>query len=493
MTAIPPATRSLVDSIRRLDRTMSYSLRFELKGLTSELKNTFSPLQNLSKAFGASEGLQKKALSINSNLLKVTTTNSESLKKMRGDFFDNAEDLLKNFSEGIRENSDGLNDLLVRMRLTGQDQAVARQMAKSMLELTGKDITAVDRLSKNTIKLSNDYVISSENLIHAIDSLKSVMDTPSVFGLSDELAGVSMELRAMAKGLGEEDLTKTLGLIFDDSLESIPFKINAGINDAFKILADQSKSDSQRAIATREIISKAANFIEKNLKVQQGDYKVNLTKFQFDRWASADRLTALLRSNKLLEKSNDLTDQMRAGIEEYGNTAENITAETLNFYKTTTANFYPMVIDYLGGLTRSLAGAGIGGSVGALGTIFGLGRFLGPIGAIAGTAIGAFLPQILNKLNGTENTNIFREQLEESKKTRKATQSVDSKTKDQNESKQEVSQSSQYLQTAAQSLSDIVSMMNNSQYNNQIRILERQVSELEKMNKALRTSNNKGF
>lgn len=493
---LPRIIVKLNQSVEILNKSIREQLSADIGNLSQELKNNYSPILNLRKAFGSSEGIQKKALSINSNLLKVTTVNAESLKKMNGSFFDNAEDLLKNFSEGIRENSDGLNDLLVRMRLTGQDQAVAREMARSMLELTGKDIVAVDRLSKNTVKLSNDYVISSESLIDAINSLKSSMDIPSVFGLADDMAGVAMELSARMKGLGKEDLQKTLGFIFDSSLDSIPAKIALGLGDPFEILS-QNISDSQKADQIIERLNAGVDAANKTLKVQEGAYRVNLTQYQFGRYMQADQLTAMIRTNDLLKSSNDLTDKMRGDSNDYTKTIENVNKEALNFYAKS-SEWYPAIIKLLENTSQGIAGGAAGG---ALGSLVGLGagmrgvggalrlasRFLGPIGI----AVGTILPLVLPKLLGSDDEK--DKQLKEAEKARKAVESIDKKTRDQSASKEEASSTNQYLRTAAQSLNDIVSRMNNSQYNNQLKVLEKQVSMLEKINKELKTSNNKGF
>lgn len=485
----------LLSAINRLNRNFETGLRREFSTLSFELKNTYSVLANIRKSFGGAEGIQKKALAINSNLLKTLTTNADNLKKLRGSFFDNAEDLLKNFSEGIRDNSDGLNSLMVRMRLTGQSTDLLRGVSKSLLEMTGGNIDVVDRLMKSNVRIARDNVVSNESLIDAVKSLKDSMDIPSLYGYTEDMADLTQELSGRLKGLGAEDLQKTLGLLFDSSMESMTTKMILGIDDTFQLF-EKSLTTSQRADEVVKLLSNANKTLNNNFKIQKGQFAVNMTNSMLNSIGNAQQLTALSRVSNLLERQDSTTESMRAAQDEYYMTSENLTKESLNFYEQTTGTFYPKMISILEKIGPSLAGLGaatagvglarMGTKMAGIGSIM---RVLGPVGLIAGVA----LPAIMNFMDSEKkNKEIFRAGLDEEKKTREAVQSIDKKTLDQNK-KEDTNSSAWYFQTASRALMELATSVKNNTRKDELEELRRTNKNLQDMIKVMKSNNAKGF
>ena len=181
---------------------------------------------------------------------------------------------------------------------------------------------------------------------------------------------------------------------------------------------------------------------------------------------------------------------MRGSSDDFAKTAATAAAEATNFYKVTTADFYPDVLRYLESLTKGLAGGAAGALVGGVaGRIGGAlmgganGARFGPWGAAIGTIIGAVIPSLLDS---DEDKNRFRKELDEATKTRKAVEEINERAKKPDEEVDRFS-SAQYFKDSTNAISNIISSLRNSKSNQELEVLKSQNEELKKLNMSLRS------
>jgi hypothetical protein len=402
------ATGKLTDSIESLVEQFQRANKFSFLQLNKELLRNSAVVSNLSIAFSSADKLQVKALAVNSNLQKVLLANKETLGKLRGDFFENAEELLLNFSEGIRENSDEVTALMNRMKLTGQSTELLRQVTKALVVTNRDGIVSAGRLARTTDKLSKDFLISSEKILQSVLKNSQLLDIPSLTGGSVEIAEsiAALTSEITARGGSDAMVSQVANLLFSTDANSFQSRLVLGISDSFERVNKQG-ADIQKEI--RVLLEKGAGYAKENLFVTKGAYKNEITDSILSQFGNKDQIIALTQVNDLLKRDLGITDAMRSKEDEFYKSASVVNAEALKFYQKTMSEVYPSLLNALPYIIQGSQIGGIGASVGYLGKLIGgagIGRllsFAGPIGVGLGILTTA-IPLITNMMSSEDDS-----------------------------------------------------------------------------------------
>jgi hypothetical protein len=391
-------------------------------GLTASLTKFADLASNLTESFKKADNLQVKSLAVGSSLKKVLEGNNVALSKMQGSFFENAEELLLNYSEGIRENSDDLNALNNRMRLTGQSTDLLRKVAGSLSVVTGGNLDAVSRLTKSNIDLSKQYGVTSESLLEAIQSINNLVDQASFVDASEQVADLAMSVRALAGDKAGDQTTKLLNFFLDPKF--LQTRIALGMGTIDDQLIDTRLSTESRL----DLLVKASKIAEDKLEelnnVNGMQNKIFKSELALSRFGDTSTLRAVINSSKTMQQQLLIQNKFK---DDQAKVTDSILAQeelARSYYEMATMHVYPAILRYL----PLIAGATVGGSLAMtsarlmkdspkLATFAGL---FGPIGLAAG-AVLTFLPEITSVVtkfatNSEQQTRIQKEIAENTKK-----------------------------------------------------------------------------
>lgn len=322
----------------RLNFTSNAPVLNGINGMTTALANSISPFKAFTEGLAKSEELQKKALALNTNQLTFIKNNTESLNKLRGGFFENAEELFANFEDGIRFNSDSLFTLQNRMKLTGQSTDQLRKTTKLLMGVTNNDIEAIGRLASTNQDLGRTYMVSNEKLLQALDRNAEILDFDSLFGQGEQTSKAITELtaRLTSKGVAVDKQQTIIKFLGDQSLETAQMRQRLGISvDVLdKIATGQTSLDT--------VLGQINSFASQNLKVTQGSFKKIATNIALEGLGQGIK-EVVIASNQIgaaLQKPNTEEEKLRSKEDRYYDTFETSVKESKKFYEQTASEFY---------------------------------------------------------------------------------------------------------------------------------------------------------
>jgi hypothetical protein len=332
--------------------------------LVDSLGSVVSPTNNLMGAMKESDELQKKLLGSNSNLTTFMDKNSEALEGLRGGLFDNAQELFTNFQDGLRFNSDSLNVLQNRMRLTGQSTDQLRNTTKTLLGITNNDIDAVGRLSKTNMDLGRTYMVTNDKLLEALDRNTEVLDFASLFDEGEQTSDAIMKLTAQLtdKGVNVQKQQTIIKFLADQSIETMQMRQKLGISvDIFDQIA-------KGQVSLEDVLGSINSYSKQNL------ISNNKTASDIALKGLGDGIKeVVIASNQVgnaLGRSTDDVKKYRSKEDQFYDTFETSQKEAKEFYDKTVTDFYdvmkptPEILKAIQiGMLGSLAGGLIKGSV----------------------------------------------------------------------------------------------------------------------------------
>lgn len=412
MTAVPPPSNPTSNRNPPVDRNTTALGRLE-EGLIS----LGYIISNLNGRLNKADALQVKALATSTTSRKFLEQNNKVLSQMRGDFTENAMELLKNFSDGIRKNSDSTIGLMNRMKITGQDTEAFRKLQVSMLSITGNNIDTMSVLSDTISETSRKSLVSEEKLITAINAMSEDLRLASfVDNAPENIAKYIALLQGEIQGLGSEEIAKSLRFLTSPDFFAKRFQI--GLDPA---ITNDLLSGNASLLDIKKALEKLDNFQSSLVKSSDKNYELGVKSQMLDQLGIRDSMIAAHNMSKLLQDSNKDLSQLRATALEDLDTRATVEGEAKNFYTKLFPKYYEDVVGALGMIEIAVgarAGLGVLRNFGTLLSV------MGPIGVLAGGAL-AMWPLLSQQLENSNDTD--KKSLAELEKIRK-----------QNEKKEEV-------------------------------------------------------
>lgn len=335
-----------------------------LNNLTNRMSSLVDPISKLGDAFNRSDALQKKMLAINTDLTTFTKVNAANLNNLKGGFLENAEELFQNFSEGLRFNSDGLNVLQNRMKLTGQNTDKLRQVTKLLLNATNGSVDSVDRLSTANKELGRKFMVSNEKLLDALARNEEVLDFGSMFGLGEQTASEIMKLTAMmeSKGISVKNQNQVVKLLTGSDQKTAEMRTLLGLG------YDANEKFIEGQITAEQLLDKGLKFAEQNLIQQKGMGKMMNTNTILQGIGGEElknTVVALTQTNKLLNSSNKNNEMFMSKEDKFYNTFETYSKEHLKYVERTVGEHYG-IVEKTPAILNKLLAAQVGGMAGGL-------------------------------------------------------------------------------------------------------------------------------
>lgn len=493
-------------------------LNRSVNSLTASIGNFINPFNNAKQAFDQADKMQKKMLGSNANLTKFMANNTQALKKLKGGLLDNAEELFANFEEGLRFNSDSLNILQNRMRLTGQSTDQLRKTTKLLMGVTNHDVEAVGRLSKTNMDLGRTYMVTNDKLLQALDRNSEMLDFASLFDEGEETSKAITELtaRMTSKGIAVDKQQTIIKFLGDQSHEGFLLRTKIGISN--NVLEDIYKGQTN----VESVLQRVSDFAKTNILNNAASDKRLTAKLTLQSWGDGmeNLVVASNQATAALKRTENMTGDNRSKEDKFYDTMETAARQSKNFYDQTVTKFYDVMsptpeiltaihLGIVGGMLGNVAGTivkGIGsflkgnaavavaakslspaaaraaataaatspatstiaGKVAAkagggllrsaIGLIGGVSRFLGPIGFIAGT----FGPMLFDYLTQEktvslgEATENLNKSIEETNKTTNELKNITSADKAVNEERDKLIRRQQGAVSEINRLTDLI-------------------------------------
>jgi tetratricopeptide (TPR) repeat protein len=376
MTSQPPnlvpVLQQLVDALNQQNRSSRRqdAERRKERGLTGQLfgmmntnvLSTFgdiakqlSPLDNLTKALQRAESIQKQAVASYSSQAKMSSIFSKSMKDNMGDPLLNLQEFVDNFDAGIRINSSNLNNLTVRMRLTGQSTDKLRAFTAKQLSETGNNTDQLEGVVQTTQSLAKQYAVSEQTLIEAMKSIQGVTDIASLYDETGRIQEIQANLAAKLGGNQDaiEKSNQAMSLLLGTTQEAYRFQAAMGVQG----LAEQiqaAKTSEEATKVFQDGLKTVSAKIQSQMISQGGDNKRMITGQMLQAYGSQEQIIAAFQTARNLETGNILAQEAVAKTDMTNQLFNTQIEEATRFYSESVNKYYPKVIGSMESMVQTM-------------------------------------------------------------------------------------------------------------------------------------------
>ena len=233
------------------------------------LRKAINELTNVMKqTFAFSDNAQKASLALGMNLRETRGKLGTSIDGLRGSLDKRFMAGMLTLEAGLQGNSAGVAKLINQQQLTGgQYQGTAKAFAK-LIKIGGVQADAANALAADMISTGNEFGVSTEVLVGALNSLESNMAAMNLAEMGPQVAGAMSELQSQ---LGPElagPLKNVMGMVMDTSMEGYANLQKLGIGGVREQLAAATTTAEATQILKDAFVTASDNF-----KTVAGDAK----------------------------------------------------------------------------------------------------------------------------------------------------------------------------------------------------------------------------
>tara|TARA_R110000782_G_scaffold184388_2_gene274676 strand:+ start:36320 stop:37864 length:1545 start_codon:yes stop_codon:yes gene_type:complete len=369
-----------------------------LRGLNESFIQFGTVGDRMRESFKKADAVQMKSLAQGTSMSRFLSENTKVLSDLNGGFFENAAELLKNFSDGIRDNSTDVNRLTNRMRLTGQNTGELRKSVVSLLEMTGNNIDSATLLIKSNESLSHNYLISSETLLKAVNSVKGLMQRTSLTGGAENTGNMMQALTTMTGGRNNSANQAIASLLVGPEAWGKRFQL--GIEGAEDTFLNANKPAEELMGDIKMFLGQANTRLDSIVGTGYEANNNSMKYFRADGFIGGDLAVALRNVNASINNQTKISESMKADSDEILDSAKTVEESAKLYYDRFNQTIYPLLIKALpimamGSVVGNVGamGAGMMGGRGGRAGVGGMLSILGPLGIAAGLGY-TFWPEI---------------------------------------------------------------------------------------------------
>ena len=212
---------------------LSISNTRALTGVRDSFVTFITPLGRLQSSISRMDETNRKITQMGTTYTKLRTSLEKNSNVMAQNNVSNRAligELAKNMEQGVRINNGALTDLTKEMIATGQNVALQRTMNANAVLQTGNNTAAVQQINKTNREVSDKYGISNDRLIESLNSLKSTVDSVSIFGPQAVTAfsDITQKIQGRVGGADVKAATQTVLEILTPGTEKLAASLLLG-------------------------------------------------------------------------------------------------------------------------------------------------------------------------------------------------------------------------------------------------------------------------
>lgn len=357
---MPPHLLRLARSMSNLRDIQERTIN-SLGDLRNSLLSSADVLQNINSGLRKADSIQIKSLAVGTTLSKFTKKNAEVLSKLNGGFFENAEELLKNYSYGLRTNTEALGKAGNKMRLTGQSTDLLREVYGDMEVIFGKGSDINLDLLKSNETLARMYGVTNESLLKALQTFKSEIATANFIGLGKGMQDLVQSVRAVTKDQGSDMSDRILKFLTSSDLQKLS---SLGVQTkSIDSLIENNISSGERVDRLINVLDSTTKIINTRFKTDQG---LNFTKFLMESQGfDSETLTGIINTNNLLKTNKNILNDIAVDIGKETDSILSIQETQRKYYDMAITQVFPSLLETLPKILLAQGGLNLLGAAGA--------------------------------------------------------------------------------------------------------------------------------
>ena len=163
---------------------------------------------------------EKASQSLGMTFEEARRTLGPTLKGIHGTMRDRMSVGLETVAAGLQGNNSGIALLINQQKLTGQAYKETAGFFASMQAAGIGNTASLNALAENTIRLGDQYTVSTESLVKVMKSLETNLVDMGLADMGPHVVGAIAELESMLGPNFEKHIKSVTGMIFDTSMDT---------------------------------------------------------------------------------------------------------------------------------------------------------------------------------------------------------------------------------------------------------------------------------
>jgi len=321
------------------------------KSMFTDLRNIASPVTLLSKAI--TDGI-KQAEETQIAALRMGSNVSEIIKSYPGDFANATGGFANNITATFKQADIGMKDLDLdtaklasrTATLNGNIDGLVKAQRRMQTHL-GMNSTQVGESSRKMMILSDQYNISTDRLVTALDSLSEHFGTMAALGISQGVQDSVMELTAKYGAGNEKLITQFTGALMKTGGDAVAHAVVGGVHDLQNAVLAGTASTAQ---IERGMLDQGRKYLDHVRQMQANGAQMNVALDTLKQIYGPGAEAAMALAQAYDNMAPAELEEMRVNnklSEEWGNALSVIKEEILSPIKTALAERLPAIVEQL--------------------------------------------------------------------------------------------------------------------------------------------------
>lgn len=317
-----------------------------MTGLTKSVDMMRDQLQ---QALAFADKAQKASLALGQTYDTTKDQLGGTMQGLRGDINQRFGAAIAGLEAGLQGNTAGVARLINQQQLTGTAFGQTAKAFAGLESSLGLSRDQTNMLSNSLIETGQEYQISTDKLVGAIDALKQTFPAQALAGMGDKVMGAVAGLQGELGPQLAGPLQSVMGMVMDTSMEGYEKLTKLGIGDVRERLSAAKSSAEAQQILKDAFVTASDNFKSVAGNAEDGFFQIGVASEIFG--AQAIQLTTV--ADNLGQRIRTESDQ----AVDFGLTLENLKAEIMVPFQEGLTNMYPFLVklaDVISGVANTI-------------------------------------------------------------------------------------------------------------------------------------------
>lgn len=214
----------------------------------------------LEKSMEFGEKANKASLALGMTYSEAESKLGPSMDGLRGSIDQRFGAAIRTLEAGLQGNTTGISRLINQQKLTGTQSAKTAKAFATLEAQLGSSRDDTNNLAKSLIITSQEYQISTDKLVEAVDGLKATFPAQALAGMGSKVMEATTQLQAQLGPQLAGPLNNVMKMVMDTSMEGYERLTKLGIGDVRERLSAAKDSAEAQKILKEAFVKAQENF-----------------------------------------------------------------------------------------------------------------------------------------------------------------------------------------------------------------------------------------
>ena len=222
------------------------------------------------------DNAQKASLALGQTYKDTNDSLGPTMENLRGDMNERFAAAIVGLEVGLQGSTQGIARLVNQQRLTGTQSANTAKAFAGLEATLGLSREETNKLAASLVVTGEEWQISTDNLVGAIDSLKATFPAQALAGMGDKVQGAMVQLQAELGPQLAGPLSNVMKMVMDTSMEGYEKLTMLGIGDVRERLSASQNATEAQEILKNAMVTASDNFKNVAGNAEEGFFQIGI-------------------------------------------------------------------------------------------------------------------------------------------------------------------------------------------------------------------------